>query len=65
MKEPIIEFENNRFQAIVDLRLYAKDVITATIYKFSHLFYIYQQIDENNQNLVLVILNQKWQYHYC
>ena len=59
MKEPIIEFENNRFQAIVDLRLYAKDVITATIYKFSHLFYIYQQIDENNQNLVLVIFESK------
>ena len=59
MKEPIMEFENNGFQVSVDLALYSKDVITAAIYKFSHLFYIHQQIDENNSNLVIVIFESK------
>lgn len=52
---PVVELENNRFQVSVDLALYSKDVITAAIYKFSHLFYIHQRIDENNSNLVIVI----------
>lgn len=56
---PVVELENNKFQVSVDLALYSKDVITAAIYKFSHLFYIHQQIDENNPNLVIVIFESK------
>ena len=56
---PVIELENSKFQVSVDLALYSKDVITAAIYKFSHLFYIHQQIDENNPNLVIVIFESK------
>ena len=56
---PVEKLENNRFQVSVDLTLYSKDVITATIYKFSHLFYIHQQTDENNPNLVIVIFEFK------
>ena len=59
MKESIMELGNNRFQLTVDLQLYTKEVITAAIYKFSHLFYIHQQIDENNPNLVIVIFESK------
>ena len=59
IKFPVVELENNRFQVSVDLALYSKDVITATIYKFSHLFYIHQQIDENSPNLVIVIFESK------
>lgn len=56
---PVVELENNRFQVSVDLALYSKDVITAAIYKFSHLFYIHQQTDKNNPNLVIVIFESK------
>ena len=56
---PVVELENNKFQVSVDLALYSKDVITAVIYKFSHLLYIHQQIDENNHNLVIVIFEAK------
>ena len=56
---PVVELDNNKFQVIVDLALYSKDVITATIYKFSHLFYIHQQTDKSNPNLVLVIFESK------
>lgn len=56
---PVVELENNKFQVSVDLALYSKDVITAAIYKFSHLFYIHQQTDKNNPNLVIVIFESK------
>ena len=56
---PVVELENNKIQVSVDLALYTKYVITAAIYKFSHLFYIHQQIDENNPNLVIVIFESK------
>lgn len=56
---PVVELDNNKFQVIVDLALYSKDVITAAIYKFSHLFYIHQQTDKPNPNLVIVIFESK------
>ena len=56
---PVVEIDNNKFQVIVDLVLYSKDVITAAIYKFSHLFYIHQQTDKSNPNLVIVIFESK------
>lgn len=56
---PVVELDNNKFQVFVDLDLYSKDVLTATIYKFSHLFYIHQQTDKSNSNLVLVIFESK------
>ena len=48
-----------RSQVSVDLALYSRDVITASIYKFSHLFYIHQQTDKSNPNMVLVIFESK------
>lgn len=59
MKESIMELGNNRFQLTVDLQLYTKEVITAAIYKFSHLFYIHQQADENNPNFVIINFESK------
>lgn len=59
IKFPVIELDNNKFQVIVDLALYSKDVITAAVYKFSHLFYIHQQTDKSNPNLVIVIFESK------
>lgn len=56
---PVVKLDNNKFQVIVDLALYSKDVITAAIYKFSHLFYIHQQTDKFNLNLVIVIFESK------
>lgn len=56
---PVVELEKNKFQVSVDLALYTKDVITAAIYKFSHLFYIHQQTDESNPDFVIVIFESK------
>lgn len=59
IKFPVVTLENDKFQVTVDLSLYAKDVITAAIYKFSHLFYIHQMTDMANPNFVNVVFESK------
>lgn len=51
--------ENDKFQVTVDLNLYAKDVITVAIYKFSHHFYIHQMTDIEKPNFINVIFESK------
>lgn len=55
----VVKLDNEKFQAIVDMQLYAKEVVTAAIYKYSHLFYIFQSIDVNNANLINVVFESK------
>ena len=59
IKNPIVELTADKFQVSVDTSLYAKEVITAAIYKFSHLFYIHQQTDVCNQIIVNVCFESK------
>lgn len=59
MKFPVVELAENKFQVSVDMSLYVKEVLTAAIYKFSHLFYIHQQTDVANQTFVNVIFESK------
>lgn len=59
IKIPIVELAVDKFQISVDTSLYAKEVITAAIYKFSHLFYIHQQTDTCNQTIVNVCFESK------
>ena len=53
---PITKLENERFQVIVDMSLYAKESLVATCYKFSDRFYIHQQTDGGN---VVVVFESK------
>ena len=55
---PVFEIEGNKFQVSIDLNLYTKETITATLYKFSHLFYIHQTMD-SSQNIVVLIFESK------
>lgn len=59
IKFPMTELAADKFQVPVDTSLYAKEVITAAIYKFSHLFYIHQQTDTSNHSLVNVCFESK------
>lgn len=59
IKIPIVKLDGNRFQLSIDTRLYAHEAITAAIYKFSHLFYVYQQTDSSNQFSVNIIFESK------
>ena len=44
MKFPVVALAEDKFQVSVDINLYAKEVLTAAIYKFSHLFYMSRKI---------------------
>ncbi len=59
IKIPIVKLTADKFQVSVDTSLHAKEVITAAIYKFSHLFYIHQQTDVCNQIIVNVCFESK------
>ena len=59
IKFPVVELENDKFQVLVDLNLYAKEVITIALYKFTHLYFVHQKTDNNNPNLVQIIFESK------
>lgn len=59
IKYPLVELENNKFQVSVDLNLYAKEVITTTLYKFIHLYFVHQETDTCNPNIIQVVFESK------
>ena len=59
MKFPVVEIEEDKFQVAVDMSLYTKEVVTATIYRFSHPFYIHQQTDIKSPTRINVIFESK------
>jgi len=48
VKFPVAVLENERFQVVVDMSLYAKESLVAACYKFTDRFYIHQQTSGNN-----------------
>lgn len=52
LKFPITELENERFQVIVDLSLYAKEALVGTCYKFTDRFYVHQKTSGNNIEVI-------------
>ena len=52
LKFPVNEIDNDKFQVIVDMSLYAKESLVAACYKFTDLFYIHQQSIDNNVEVV-------------
>lgn len=59
IKFPVVELENNKFQVTIDLNIYAKEVLTAAIYKFTHIFYVHQMTDQLSPNRVLIVFESK------
>jgi His-Xaa-Ser system protein HxsD len=55
----IMNSGNDKIIVVVDLNLYKKEVITAALYKFTHLFYIHQETDSYKSNLVQIIFESK------
>ena len=49
---PLIKIDNNHFLVKVDLRLYAKESIASACYKFTDRYYIHQQIEGEDVNVV-------------
>ena len=56
LKFPLTALENEKFQVVVDMSLYAKESLVAACYKFTDRFYIHQQSSENN---IVVVFESK------
>ena len=65
IKFPVVELEGNKFQVSVDLNLYAKEVITAALYKFTHLYFVNQETDSINPNFVQIVFDPKEDNQVC
>ena len=56
LRFPINKIDNDKFQIVVDMSLYAKESLAAACYKYTNRFYIHQQTDGGN---VVVIFESK------
>ena len=52
LKFPITEVENDKFQVVVDLDLYAREAVVAACYKFTGHFYVHQQISGEQVSVI-------------
>lgn len=59
IKVPITKTEKGGFQVTIDLNLYSEKAITATIYKYTDKFFVYQNIMPNNDKQVSVTFESK------
>ena len=44
---PVTKLENDKFQVVVDMALYAKETLVAACYKFTDQFYLHQQTESH------------------
>ena len=54
---PVTKLENDKFQVVVDMALYAKETLVAACYKFTDQSYLYQQTDGEN---IVVVFESKY-----
>lgn len=59
IKVPIAKTEKGGFQVTIDLNLYSEKAITATIFRYTDKFFVYQNTTPSDEKQVCVILNQK------
>ena len=52
LRFPINKIDNDKFQIVVDMSLYAKESLVAACYKFTDRFFIHQQSMGNNVEVV-------------
>lgn len=59
IKEFIHVVNDNKFMVEVSLKIYDKEAIIESAYKFSGKYYVHQQLDENNPEKVEVYFESK------
>ena len=52
MNSFITRIDKEKFQIVVDLKLYAKEAITAACYRYTDHFYVHQQLSGETVNVV-------------
>lgn len=53
---PVTELDNDKFQVVVDMALYAKEAIVAACYKFTDQYFVHQQTEGDS---VCVVFESK------
>ena len=53
---PVTELDNNKFQVVVDMALYAKEAIVAACYKLTDRFFVHQQ---KQKGILCVVFESK------
>ena len=56
LKFPVTEIDNDKFQVVVDMALYAKEAIVAACYKLTDRFFVHQQTEGDS---VCVVFESK------
>lgn len=56
LKFPVTKLDNDKFQVVVDMALYAKEALVSACYKYTDRFYIHQQTDGGN---IVVVFESK------
>lgn len=59
IKVPIAKTDKGGFQVAIDLNLYSEKAITATIYRYTDKYFVYQNTMPNNDKQVCVIFESK------
>ena len=59
IKIPVTETDKGGFQVTIDLNLYSEKAITATIYRYTDKFFVYQNTMPGNDKQVCVIFESK------
>jgi His-Xaa-Ser system protein HxsD len=59
IKVPITKTDKGGFQVIIDLNLYSEKAITATIYRYTDKYFVYQNTMPSNDKQVCVIFETK------
>ena len=55
----ITQIDKELFQVVVDLKLYSKEVISETCYKFTGKYYVHQQTSPESEDLIIVSIESK------
>ena len=53
---PVVELDNDKFQVVVDMALYAKESLVAACYKYTDRFYVHQHTEGDT---IIVVFESK------
>ena len=65
LKFPVTKIDNNKFQVVVDMALYAKEAIVAACYKLTDRFFVHQQTEGDSVCVVFDAVSEETVKQFC
>lgn len=59
MNIPVYKTEDAKFQISIDTSVYSKEAITASLYKYSNLYYVYEKQDCLDNKCIIISFESK------